>query len=83
MFLYASSVWMFHCTKLNNCINLIHEWVSRTSYSNYERSLDQLLLKDNSFKNHHHNQQKLAIETFKVKIVIAPAITTWHCYSDK
>ena len=66
---------MIHCTKINNCINHVHERASRIPFSNYEYSSDQSILKDNPFNNHHHNQQKLAIDTFKVKIVIAPATT--------
>ena len=37
-------------------------------------SRNELLLKDNSFRIHHRNLQKLAIEIFKVKLGLAPEI---------
>ena len=73
-FSYASAVWMFHSRKLNNRINEIHERALRLVYKDYISSFDDLLAKENSFKIHHRNLQKLAIEIFKVKKGIAPAI---------
>ena len=70
-FSYAPVVWMFHSRKLNNRINNIHE---RLVYKDYTSSFDDLLATDNSFKIHQRNLQKLAIEIFKVKKGIAPAI---------
>ena len=67
-------MWIFYCRKINNSINIIHARVFRIFYSIYESSFNQLLLKDNSFKIHHRNLQKLAVENFKVKINIAPAL---------
>ena len=46
----------------------------RLVYKDYISSFDDLLAKDNSFKIHQRNLQKLAIEIFKVKKGIAPAI---------
>ena len=73
-FSYAPAVWMFHSRKLNNRINEIHERALRLVYKDYISSFDDLLAKENSFKIHHRNLQKLAIEIFKVKKGIAPAI---------
>ena len=65
---------IFHSRKLNNRINKIHERALRLVYKDYISSFDDLLAKDNSFKIHQRNLQKLAIEIFKVKKGIAPAI---------
>ena len=65
---------MFHSRKLNNRINNIHERALRLVYKDYTSSFDDLLATDNSFKIHQRNLQKLAIEIFKVKKGIAPAI---------
>ena len=65
---------MFHSRKLNNRINKIHERALRLVYKDYTSSFDDLLAKDNSFKIHQRNLQKLAIEIFKVKNGIAPTI---------
>ena len=73
-FSYASVIWMFHSRKANNRINRIHERALRLAYKDYTSTFDELLLKDNSFKVHHRNLQKLAIEIFKVKLGLAPEI---------
>ena len=76
-FLHDPIVWMFHSRKLNNRFNNIHEIHERALrlvYKDYTSSLDDLLATDNSFKIHQRNLQKLAIEIFKVKKDIAPAI---------
>ena len=65
---------MFHSRKLNNRINHIHERALRLVYKDYTSTFDELLLKDNSFRIHHRNLQKLAIEIFKVKLGLAPEI---------
>ena len=65
---------MFHSRKWNNRINKIHERALRLVYKDYSSSFDDLLAKDNSFKIHQRNLQKLAIEIFKVKKGIVPAI---------
>ena len=65
---------MFHSRKLSNRINRIHERAIRLVYKDYTGSFDELLFKDNSFRIHHRNLQKLAIEIFKVKLGIAPDI---------
>ena len=65
---------MFHSRKLNNRINHIHEKALRLVYKDYTSSFDELLLKDNCFRIHHRNPQKLAIEIFKVKLSLAPEI---------
>ena len=71
-FSYAPVIWMFHSRKLNNRINHIHERALRIVYKDYKCSFEELLRKDNSFKIHHRNLQRLAIEMFKVKLGIAP-----------
>ena len=73
-FSYAPVVWMFHSRKSDNIINKIHERALRLFYKGYTSSFDDLLAKDNSFKIHQRNLQKLAIEIFKVKKGIASAI---------
>ena len=73
-FSYARVVWMFHSRKSNNRINKIHERTLRLVYKDCISSFDDLLAKGNSFKIHQRNLQKLAIEIFKVKKGIAPAI---------
>ena len=73
-FFYAPIIWMFHYRKLNKRINHIHERVLRLVYKDYTSSFDELLLKNNSFRIHRRNLQKLAIEIFKVKLGLAPEI---------
>ena len=65
---------MFYSRKLKNEINHIHERAIRPVYKDYTSSFDELLFKDNSFRIHLRNLQKLAIEIFKVKVGIAPDI---------
>ena len=59
---------MKHTRKLNYRINNIHKTTLRRLYKDYISSFDDLLVKDNSFRIHHTNLQKLAVEIFKVKI---------------
>ena len=73
-FPYASVIWMFHFRKLNNWINHIHERALRLVYKDCTSSFDELLLKSNSFRIHHRNLEKLAIEIFEVKMGLAPEI---------
>ena len=66
---------MFHSRNLKiNRINRIHERALRLVYKDYTSTFGELLLKDNSFRIHHRNLQKLAIEIFKVKLGLAPEI---------
>ena len=73
-FFYTSVIWMFHSRKLNNRINHINERALRLVYKSYTSTFDELLLKDNSFRIHHRNLQKLAIKIFKVKLGLATEI---------
>ena len=74
-FSYASVVWVFHHRKLNNWINHIHERTIRLVYKDYTSSFDELLFKDDCFRIHHRNLQKLAMEIFKVKLgIVFPII---------
>ena len=43
----------------------------RLVYKDSSSSFDELLLKDNSFRIHHRNLQKVAFEIFKLKLGLA------------
>ena len=65
---YCSLVWIFHGNRtLNNTMNNIQERVLRLVYTDYSSSYDQLLAKDGSYRIHHRNLQRLAIEIYKFK----------------
>ena len=64
-FNYCPLTWMFHCRKLNNKINGLHERCLRLIYSDRNSSYEELLDKDNTVPIHQKNLQKLAIEMFK------------------
>ena len=66
LFSYALVVLMSHNKELKISINRIHERGLKTLYNNFESLIDELLVKDKSFKIHHRNLQKLAFEIFKV-----------------
>ena len=72
-FSYAPVLWMFHSRKQNQ-INPIHERALRVVYKDYNSSFDELLEKDNSYKIHEGNLQKLVTEIFKVKMNFGPEI---------
>ena len=59
---YASVVRMFHSRKQNQHINRIHERALGVVYKDYNSSFDELLEKDNSYKIHDRNLQKMVIE---------------------
>ena len=59
---------------LNNWINHIHERALILVYKDDTSSFDELLLRDNSFRIHRRNLQKLVIEIFKFNLVLAPEI---------
>ena len=65
---------MFHNRKLNNHINRIHERALRIAYQYHNSTFNELLAKGGSFKIHDRNLQKLLIETFKIKMKLAPEI---------
>ena len=50
----------------------MHYRALRLTYKEYTGSSDELLSKDNSFRIHQDNPQKLAVEIFKVKLDSAP-----------
>ena len=60
--------------KLNYRINNVHKTTLRILYKDYISSFDGLLVKDNSFRIHHTNLQKLAVKIFKVKINVVPEV---------
>ena len=70
----APVVSMFHSRKQNHHINRIHERALRAVYKDYNSSFDELLEKDNSFKIHDRNLQKLVTEIFEVKMNLGPEI---------
>ena len=63
---------MFHARGLNKRIKSMHYRALRLTYKEYTGSSDELLSKDNSFRIHQGNPQKLAVEIFKVKLDSAP-----------
>ena len=69
---YCPLLWMFHSRKLNNRINKLHERALRLVYKKEQLTFDELLTLDNSFRIHHRNLQKLAIEMFKVINDLSP-----------
>ena len=73
-FSYASVICMFHSRKLNSRINHIHERALRLVYKGYTSTFDELLHKDNPFRIHHRNLQKLATEIFKGKLGLTPEL---------
>ena len=71
-FNYCPLVWMFHSRTMNNRINKLHERALRLVYKNSDLSFEELLCLDNSKTVHQRNLQRLAIEMYKVKNLIAP-----------
>ena len=71
---YCPLVWMFHSRAVNNCINRLHERTLRLVYRDSQLTFKELLRKDDSFKIHHRNLQKLAAEMYKVKNNLAPTL---------
>ena len=65
---------MFCSRSLNNRINCLHERVLRIVYQNYSDSFESILSRDGSFKIHHRNIQRVAIEMYKVKNDLSPNI---------
>ena len=56
----------FHGNRgLNDAMNKIHGRALRLVYSNTSSTYDELLAKDKSFKIHHRNLQKLAVEILR------------------
>ena len=73
-FSYCPLVWMFCSRKMNRKINHIHERALRLVYMDYSSSFTDLLKKDVSVTIHQRNIQLVALEMFKVKNEICPAI---------
>ena len=74
-FSYCPLIWTFHGNrKLNDSMNKIQERALRLVYGYDTSTFNELLLKDNSFTVHERNLQKLAIEVFKYKNHLSPAI---------
>ena len=60
---YCSLVWILHGNRtLNNTMNTIQERALRLVYTDHSSSYDQLLAKDGSYRIHHRNLQRFAIE---------------------
>ena len=71
-FNYCPLIWMFHSRTLNDKINKLHERALRLVYKDDTLTFQQLLQKDNSVTIHVRNNQKLAIEMYKVKNNLSP-----------
>ena len=71
---YCSLVWMFHNRRYNNKINCLHKRMLRIVYKDYKSSFAELPSEDKSFTVHQKNDQKLAIEMYKVKNELCPKI---------
>ena len=65
-------VWMFHSTRINDCINNLHERALRVVYKDYNTTFSELLSKGKSVKIHQINLQLLATEIFKTKNELNP-----------
>ena len=65
---------MFHCRKINNCINSLHERALRVVYKDYNATFSELLSKDKSETIYQRNVQLLATEIFKTKNELNPKI---------
>ena len=65
---------MSHSSKVNSKINQLQKRSLKIVYNGYIASFEDLLKKDNSFKNHHKNIQSLARELLKVEKGIANSI---------
>ena len=66
-FSYCPRVWMFHCRKLHERINNIHERALKRVYKDFNSSFQELLIEDNSLNIHHRNLQNILNEIFKIK----------------
>ena len=73
-FEYFPLIQMFHGRELNNKINHLHERSLRIVYEDNNSSFKELLKKGNSFTVHHTNIQSLAIELFKLKVILSNTI---------
>ena len=73
-FSYILVVWLFHSRKQNHHRNRVHERVLRVVYKDDNSSFDELLEKDNPYKIHDRNLQKLVTEIFQVKMNLGPEI---------
>ena len=71
---YCPLTWMFHSRKLNCRINRIHERALRIVYDDENKTFEELLRMDNSFKIHIRNIQSLSIELFKIVNGCSPEI---------
>ena len=63
---YCPLIWMFHCRRLNNKINSIHERALRITYQDHIYRFQELLNRENSVSIHHKNFQVSATEMFKI-----------------
>ena len=72
---YCPLIWIFHGNMtLNNTMNNIQERALRLVYTDYPSTYDQLLARDSSYRIHHRNLQRLAIEIYKFKHNLGPEI---------
>ena len=72
---YCPLIWIFHGNRtLNNTMNNIQERALRLVYTDYRSTYDQWLARDSSYRIHHRNLQRLAIEIYKFKHNLGPEI---------
>ena len=71
-FNYCPLVWMFDSKRIDSRINKLHERALRVVYKDENVTFEQLLEKDNSFKIHDRNLQRVALLMFKVKNKLCP-----------
>ena len=71
---YCRVVWIFHNRNLNDRINKIQERVVSFVHRDFKCTFREQTSKDNSSTLQQNNLQKVAAESFKVKIVVAPVI---------
>ena len=66
---------MSHSSKVNSKINQLQKRSLKIVYNVYITSFEDLLKKDNCFKNHHKKIQSLARELYKFEKGIANSIS--------
>ena len=69
-FNYYPIVWVFHSPSLNNKMNRLHECCLRIIYNDKRSNFTDLLVKDNSASIHRNNIHSLAVEMFKLLLLL-------------
>ena len=71
---YFSLVLMFHCRKINNRINSLHERALRVVYRYYNATFSEVFSTHKSVTIYQRNLQLLATEIFETKNELNPTI---------